>query len=132
MQILVNTNHGITGTEALSERVEGMVEAAVGRFADRITRIEVHLSDVNGEKHGAVDKRCMLEARVGGLKPIAVTHQAENMREAVNGAAEKLGRALGHALGRLDEMAGRAPRDTEIASAETLDQIAQPQPRKRR
>ncbi|HET9863119.1 MAG TPA: HPF/RaiA family ribosome-associated protein [Steroidobacteraceae bacterium] len=131
MQILVNSNHSITGTEALSERVEGMVEGAIGRFAGRITRVEVHLNDVNGAKHGATDKRCMLEARVGGLKPIAVTHQDENMREAVNGAAEKLERALAHALERLDETAGRKPQDTEIASVATLEQLQPAEPRKR-
>ena len=41
MQILVNSNHTVNGTEALTERVESIVENAVAHFADRITRIEV-------------------------------------------------------------------------------------------
>src|SRR5688572_2270883 len=125
MQILVNSNHSITGTEAVTERVEAIVADAVDHFADRITRVEVHLNDVNGDKHGAIDKRCMLEARVGGLKPLAVTHQAANMGDALHGAADKLARALSHALERLDETPGREPRDTEIATVEVLEQIEQ-------
>jgi ribosome-associated translation inhibitor RaiA len=125
MHILVNSDHRITGTEALTERVEGVVADAVGHFADRITRVEVHLNDVNGDKQGDNDKRCMLEARVGGLKPIAVTHQAAHMAEALHGAAEKLERALSHALERLDEMPGREPRDEEVASLELLQRLEQ-------
>ena len=125
MQILVNSDHRITGTEARTERVEGVVGEAVAHFADRITRIEVHLNDVNGDKQGDNDKRCMLEARVGGLKPIAVTHQAAHMAEALHGAAEKLERALSHALERLDETAGREPREDEVASLELLQRLEQ-------
>jgi ribosome-associated translation inhibitor RaiA len=125
MQILVNSNHSVTGTEALTDRVEGIVADAVEHLADRITRIEVHLHDVNGDKQGANDKRCMLEARVGGLKPIAVTHQAETMAEALHGAAEKLERALTHALERMSETRGREPRETEVASVEALEQLEQ-------
>ena len=125
MHILVNSDHRITGTEALTERVESVVADAIGHFADRITRVEVHLSDVNGDKQGDNDKRCMLEARVGGLKPIAVTHQAAHMAEALHGAAEKLERALSHALERLQETAGREPREEEVASLELLQRLEQ-------
>jgi ribosome-associated translation inhibitor RaiA len=125
MQILLNSNHTVSGTEALTERVAGVVSDAIDRFADRVTRVEVHLNDVNGDKRGDMDKRCMLEARVGGLKPIAVTHQAASMADALHGAAEKLERALSHALERLDETAGREPREEEIATVEVLEQLEQ-------
>jgi ribosome-associated translation inhibitor RaiA len=101
MQIQVNTDRHIQGGENLQERVQAMVEDAVSHLRDRITRIEVHLSDENSDKGGDKDKRCMLEARVGGMQPIAVTHQAETLALAIDGAAEKLERALGNALGKL-------------------------------
>lgn len=118
MQIQVNSDHHITGDERLTEIVQSLLQDAVGRFADRITRIEVHLNDVNGAKRGDRDKRCMMEARVGGLAPIVVSHQAATLREAIDGAADKLERALEHALGRLDELEGRSPRDSEIAGTD--------------
>ncbi len=66
MQVLVNSDHHITGSESVTERVQSIVEASLERFADRITRVEVFLSDVNGAKHGARDKRCVMEARASG------------------------------------------------------------------
>ncbi|MGH8178914.1 MAG: HPF/RaiA family ribosome-associated protein [Steroidobacter sp.] len=103
MQIQVNTDNHVHGSENLIGRVQEMVEGAVSHFSERITRIEVHLSDENSAKGGADDKRCMLEARLGGLEPIAVTHQAESLQLAIDGAAEKLEKAIGHTVGRLNE-----------------------------
>ena len=118
MQVLVNTDHHIRGTEAVTERVESIVVDAVDRFADRITRVEVHLNDVNADKHGERDKRCVLEARVGGMAPVVVHHQASTMREAIDGAADKLERALEHAIGRRNDAEGPSPRDVDIASTD--------------
>lgn len=102
MQIQVNHGPDIHGGESLIERVQQIVGDAVGHFADRITRIEVHLADENSGKGGENDKRCTLEARLAGHQPIAVTHQAESVPLAIDGATGKLGKALGHALGKLD------------------------------
>lgn len=123
MQVLVNSDHHILGTQGLTRKVEDVVHDALARFEDRITRVEVHLNDVNSHKLGDTDKRCMMEARVGGLKPIAVTSQAGTVGEAIDAAADKLLRALEHTLGRLDETAGRTPREEEIASGEVLRRL---------
>ncbi len=69
MQVIVNSDHHITGDETLHERVQAIVEDALDRFADRITRVEVFLSDEAGGKHGAKDKRCVMEARPSGVGP---------------------------------------------------------------
>jgi ribosome-associated translation inhibitor RaiA len=103
MQILVNSNHTVSGSESVSDRVETIVSGYVERFADRITRLEVHLNDENADKGGERDKRCMIEARLGGLKPIAVTNTAPTLLEAIEGAGSKLQRALEHTLGKLDQ-----------------------------
>src|SRR5436305_9349715 len=102
MQVLVNSGHHIRGSGSVSQRVEAIVFASVDRFADRLTRVEVHLNDVNGAKHGEQDKRCMMEARVAGLAPIAVTNHAASLVDAIEGAGRKLERALEHAFGRLE------------------------------
>jgi ribosome-associated translation inhibitor RaiA len=123
MQVLVNSDHHIVGTEALTQRVEQVVHAAVDHFGERITRVEVHLNDVNSHKLGEADKRCMMEARVGGLKPIAVSHQAASLPEAIDAAADKLVRALERTLGRLEDTPGRTPSDAEIASVDVLQRL---------
>lgn len=101
MQVQVNTDSSIHG-EDLAARVRTMVAAGLERFAERITRVEVHLSDQNGQKAGDDDKRCLLEARVAGMQPVAVSHQAAAMQPAIDGALDKLKRALDSAIGKHD------------------------------
>lgn len=124
MQILVNSDHHITGDVTLTQRVEDLVNGTLGRFADRITRVEVHLNDVNGDKSGDHDKRCMMEARLGGLKPIAVSALAGTLLEAMHAAAEKLERAIDRTVGRLQDSARRSPSEAEIATAQNLERPA--------
>jgi hypothetical protein len=101
MQVQINTDRNIEGNEALAAQVTGIVESALGRISDHITRLEVHLSDEDSHKSGQEDKRCMLEARLEGRQPIAVTHQAVTLDQAVDGAAGKLARLIESTLGRL-------------------------------
>lgn len=101
MHVQTNTDRNIKGSEALSTHVETVVSGALGRFIEQITRVEVHLSDENGARGGGHDIRCMMEARLEGRPPTAVTHQAGTVDEAMHGAAEKLARSIESTLGRL-------------------------------
>jgi ribosome-associated translation inhibitor RaiA len=111
MQVILNTDNNLTGSEDLTARVEAEVQAAMDRFGERITRVEVHLGDENSGKAGANDKRCMMEARLAGLAPVAVTAQGESFDLAITAAAEKLERLLESTLGRLDDRQTEAARD---------------------
>jgi hypothetical protein len=103
MRVHTNTDRHIKGSDRLSAHVEALVTDALERFSEQITRVEVHLSDENGAKGGANDIRCMMEARLEGRPPTAVTHQAATVNEATEGAAAKLARAIASTLGRLRE-----------------------------
>lgn len=104
MQIQINTGHNIEVHEALAAEISGVVESALSQFSDHITRVEVHLSDENSDKKVGHDAmRCMMEARLEGRQPIAVSHQAETLDQAVDGAADKLARLIEHTLGRQRE-----------------------------
>ena len=96
MQVQVHTDNHIEGHERLNRWVESVVTDALGRYQDRITRVEVHLSDENGDKGGELDKRCMMEVRIEGRQPTAVTHQAATVELAVDGAADRAQRAVEH------------------------------------
>jgi hypothetical protein len=104
MQIQTNTDRNITGSEGLAAQAHAIAEGALARFSDQITRVEIHLSDENGAGGGAEDKRCMMEARLEGRQPIAVTHQAATVEQAMEGAADKLKRSIESTLGRLRDM----------------------------
>ena len=104
MIIQVNTDSNIEGNRELAQQIKTVVENSLERFGGQITRVEVHLSDENSDKKfGTEDKRCLLEARLAGLQPLAVTHEAATLEEAVEGAVEKLKRSLDSTLGRLGE-----------------------------
>ena len=110
MQIQVNTDSNIEGREKLTAHVRRVVKSALTRFSDRITRVEVHLSDQNGGKSGQDDKRCMVEARLKGCQPTAVTHDAATLDQAVDGAADRMKRSIESALGRLHDQGFRPQR----------------------
>lgn len=120
MQVLVNSG---LGGEDLTDRVQGVVEGRLERFEKRITRVEVHLNDLNGQRLGERDKRCLMEARIGGLKPIAASHEAATLTEAIHVAADKLERAVAHALGRLEDVEGRSPPEAQVATIEVLREL---------
>jgi ribosome-associated translation inhibitor RaiA len=107
MQIQVNTDGSVEGREKLARRVEAEVSHALGNFREHITRVEVHLSDEDSGKSGRDDKRCLMEARLAGSPPIAVTNLAGSLDQAFGGAAEKMKRALERTLSRLKDHKGR-------------------------
>jgi len=103
MQIQVNTDKNIEGREALVAEVEKTVTRSLSHCSAHVTRVEVHLSDENGDKSGQLDKRCMMEARLEGRQPTAVTCEAATLAQAVAGAADKLKSSLESTLERLHE-----------------------------
>jgi len=100
MHIEIRTDSHINGGQ-LGPYVERTVGAVLAPFAAQITRIELHLNDDNAGKGGAQDKRCMIEARVEGRKPQAVTHNADTVEQAIKGAADKMKRLLDSSIGKL-------------------------------
>jgi len=109
MQVQINTDKNIKGGLPLSNHVQALLETRLRRFRDRLTRIEAHLSDENGHKPGSGgdDKRCVMEARPRGLQPMAVTHVAGNLDQALTGACEKLERLLDSILSQIDDPRGK-------------------------
>jgi len=101
MQVQINTDHNVEGHEAMAAHIRGVVESALSSVSDHITRVEVHMTDESGHKSTQNDKRCMMEARLQGRQPIAVTQHAMNLHEAVDGAADKLTRLVESTVGRL-------------------------------
>ena len=119
MQISINTDKTIEHHQGLDDHEQSVVTAAVQRFADHITRVEVHLSDENSQKSVDGGNRCLLEARVTGYQPIAVSDHAVSLHQAISGAADKLKRAIDSALGRLHDKDKRHAADPVVATADT-------------
>jgi len=103
MHIEVRTDRNIEGTEELYRHVREVVEHALSHFNGWITRVEVYISDENAAKGGGNDKRCVMEARIEGRAPLAVSHQDDTVHQAVGGASEKLRRATDTVISKMRE-----------------------------
>lgn len=113
MQFQFNSDSSVMGTENVAERIEEMVREKLARFEERLTRIEVHVSDVNGAKHGADDKHCTIEARPRGGKPIGVTGKADKVDDAARKAANTLAQRLERLFGK-EERHKHEPRPDKV------------------
>ena len=101
MIIQLNADKNLTIHEEYRNKLETLLTEELSRFTDHITRLEVHLSDENGSKSGVNDKRCLLEVRLAGRKPIAVTDIANTHDLSVLGAIAKVKPSLETIFGRL-------------------------------
>lgn len=99
MQIQINAPR--IASDDFAEIAEERVRGALSPYAERLTRIEVHLRDLNADK-GGIDKHCLIEARPRGLDPVTAEHDGERIQDALRGALDKLGRVLEKRFGRLD------------------------------
>ena len=107
MFIQIHADNQIESDVERNARLEEQIRQRLARFEERITDVEVHVSDVNGSKGGHGDLRATLEARINGIPPIAVADEGTSFDRAVMGAAKKAIRALDHQLGRLADRNGR-------------------------
>ncbi len=103
MQVLLHTDPNTDGSHLMADHLTLVVKDAMQRFGGRITRVEAHLSDDNGQTKTSADEiHCMLDARLVGLDAIIVKEQAGNAHQAIEGAVRKLKRAVGAALAKQD------------------------------
>jgi hypothetical protein len=104
--IQIRADNQVPSDGERDSRLEDQIRQRLARFEERITDVEVHVSDGgNGRGHGEL--KCTLEARVNGVPPIAVADHGPDFDRAVLGAAKKAVRAIDHQLGRLADGRGR-------------------------
>lgn len=108
MQVQLNTGTHVQGHGSMAAWAQTELSDRLSRYRDHITRIEVHLSDENAGRSGDADKRCTLEARLAGRPPLTVSHDAARVADALQGAADRLRRALDADFGRMRDAGGRA------------------------
>lgn len=101
MIIQFNTDKIVNGDKKTQDYFKAQIDKELSHFKSNITRIEVHISDQNGIKDGKNDILCLLEARLEGRQPTAVSCQDDTIESAVSGAIEKLKAVLSTTIGRL-------------------------------
>ncbi|HEX6886279.1 MAG TPA: HPF/RaiA family ribosome-associated protein [Planctomycetota bacterium] len=91
---------GLDVPDALRTYVERNLKDVLKHLEERLTRVEVHLKDLNSSKKNGIDKRCLIEARPRGMDPVAAEHDASEFKDAVHQATLKLERVLQHKIGK--------------------------------
>ncbi|HMS64202.1 MAG TPA: HPF/RaiA family ribosome-associated protein [Ignavibacteria bacterium] len=101
MKIQINTDNKIKGSIKLQDNLIPEITEELSRYSEQITRVEIHLSDEKGSKGGVKDKKCVIEVRLAGRQPVAVTNKADTVELAVSGAMKKLKNSLNKIFGKL-------------------------------
>jgi hypothetical protein len=112
VQIQVNSDGNIAVDTQVIRSIGAEVNRVLKRFADRLTRVQVHLRDVNSHKFGTHDKRCLIEARLSDHRALNASSGAATVKEAVGGALTKLQNSLQTFFGRL----GKRHQDTTVTA----------------
>lgn len=96
---------------------------ALGRFGERLTRVDVRLADAySAAKASPDDIHCALEAHVVGIGPVVVKDHVDNAHQAIGGAVNKLKRA---ATSEIEKHDPRSQRAWSAASIEEPDASAE-------
>ncbi len=115
MQINIRSR-GFALTHALRDYAERRLQFALARVADRVRRVTVRLSDVNGPR-GGIDKRCRIQVTLNGLADVVIEDTEADLYVAIDRAADRIGRTVVRRLAR--QRAGTdGPRDVAGALAD--------------
>ncbi len=119
MQILLHSDTNTDGGHRVAEHLHVVVQDAMGRFGEHVTRVEAHLADANGHAKAGDDAvQCTLEARLAGLDVVVVKELAGSVHQAIDGAVRKLQRAVGTEIARHDPRSQRGhPADADAAGS---------------
>ncbi len=98
MELEIRTK-GVRLTKDLFERIERCLGFALGRRRDRVERVRVHLTDINGPR-GGDDIRCQIEAQLSPTGTLIVHETRRNALEAVALCTRRVGRRLARHLER--------------------------------
>ena len=115
MHILLHSDSNTDGGRLMADHLQQVVQNAMSHFAERVTRVEAHLSDVNSHtKSSDGDIHCTLEARLVGLDAVVVKDHASNAHQAIEGAVRKLKRAVGTELAKHDRRGHRLQSEASV------------------
>jgi len=86
-------------TRALRRYAERRVRIGLTRFDERIMKVSLWLSDVNGPK-GGNDKNCQVQIVIPGKPDVVIEETQANLYVAINRALERAGQAVVRKLDR--------------------------------
>ncbi len=86
-------------TSALNCHIQRRLRFALTSSANRIQRVMVRLSDINGPRGGA-DKRCHIQIVLDGMPDVVIEDTKTDLYAAISRATSRAGRAVARLLRR--------------------------------
>ena len=130
MKIQANSDNTIHVDATLTRFVEDEASRLLDRFAKKLTRVGVHLSDINNTRTGQADKRCLVEVRPAGDRPVTADAIAATTESSVTEALKKMQRLLTTFFGKKGRPATEAaapatkPKAKKSATKKTAQKTA--------
>lgn len=119
MRIQVNSDKTIKVDASLTSFVKAEALRVLERFVKELTRVEIHLSDIDNKKTGPADKRCLIEVRPAGDRPLTASAIAATSESAVDEALKKMKRQLTTFFGKkgrpAEQISAPAPKTRKTA-----------------
>jgi len=84
---------GFSLTSAIAGRVSKRLDFLLGRGINRLRRVDVTLSDLNGPR-GGVDKRCLIKVSIDGLRPVVIEDIQSDLYVAIDRAVGRASRTV--------------------------------------
>jgi putative sigma-54 modulation protein len=99
MRIVIQAS-GFVLTEALRSYTEQRVATALGWAGERMRKLAVSLSDINGPR-GGIDKRCKIQVQLGKGQEVVIEDTEADLYTAIDRAAGRADRALVRRIARM-------------------------------
>jgi hypothetical protein len=100
MQILIYTPLDGNDRNELAQPIKLRVEGELSHLAPHITHVEIYLRYKSLSTAEIAEKHCLMEARLQESHPVAATHSACTLEEAINVTLGKLKQSLDYSLRR--------------------------------
>lgn len=112
MKVQINSDNHIITDQASMDAIVAKLESDLDRFANQLTRVELHLSDENStQRGGSNDIRCLIEARLAGQQPVSVEARSSSESQAISEASSALIRRLANLIERQETLTRRGERE---------------------
>ena len=95
-------SHDLEFDQELRDSIESRIQFVLGRFCNRITRVTVFLSDLNGPR-GGIDKRCRIVVRLVPAGQVFVEDTDADLGVVVDRAMDRVGQSVRRELERQRE-----------------------------
>lgn len=107
MEIQINTDNSISGTASMIDEMRERLEDRLSRrFGSRLTRLEVHIRDIDGDSNRSDGVEAQIEARPANGDPVSVSERAGDPMQAFNAALVPLVARLSTLFGKRERVRG--------------------------